>query len=107
MKTNYGTNGLRRLLLNKNMDLYEKLDSIKGDFITGKSDISQDSLLQLIRANKRKDKFGPLVLIKTDKTAKYRNIVDAIDEMEICSIARYAIVDPNEYELKMIANINY
>jgi biopolymer transport protein ExbD len=105
--TNYGPNGLRKLLLNRNMILFEKLDSVKNDYVSGKSDISQDSLLQLIKANKRKDKNGPLVLIKTDKSAKYRNIVDVIDEMEICNVARYAIVDPNEYELKLIANTNF
>ena len=101
---NYGPDGLRKLLLIRNMILFEKVDSLTRDFISGKTKISQDSLLQLIRASKRKDKIGPIVLIKASKKAKYRNIVDVIDEMQICNVARYAIVDPSEYELKLLAN---
>jgi len=103
-KTNYSPSGLRKLLLNKNISLYEIVDSLSNLFVTGKSEISQDSLGKLIKISKRKDKLGPIVMIKAVKTAKYRNIVDVIDEMQICNVARYAIVEPNEFELKLLAN---
>jgi hypothetical protein len=35
---------------------------------------------------------------------KYKNIVDIIDEMAICNIARYALVDINAVEKKMVAD---
>jgi biopolymer transport protein ExbD len=103
-KINYSKNGLRKLLLNRNIALFEKVDSLSKNFISGKTEISQDSLLRLIRSSKKKDKVGPIVMIKADNKAKYRNIVDVIDEMEICNVARYAIVDPSDYELKLLAN---
>jgi biopolymer transport protein ExbD len=106
-KINYSSNGLRRLLLNKNLILYEQVDSLSRDFISGKSKVSKDSLMSLVKKSKKKDKAGPIVMIKSDKKAKYRNMVDVIDEMEICNIARYAIVEPNEYELKLLENRSF
>ncbi len=103
-KINYGKDGIRRTVLKMNMSLFEKVDSISQKIISGENRISQDSLLALMKIYKRKDKRGPIVMIKADKKAKYRNIVDAIDEMAICSVARYAMVDMNEYEQKMLAN---
>jgi biopolymer transport protein ExbD len=88
-----------------NMLLYEKVDSAQQDVITGKSKITQDSLLSLIKQYKKKDKKGPIIMIKADKNAKYKNIVDVIDEMAICNVARYAIVDMNEYETKLIETV--
>jgi len=104
-KSNYSKDGIRRTLLNMNMLLFGKVDSVSQKVISGETQISQDSLLALIKTYKRKDKKGPIVMIKADKKAKYRNIVDVIDEMAICSVARYAIVDINEYEEKLIANV--
>jgi biopolymer transport protein ExbD len=102
VKSDYGKDGIRKIVLKMNMLLYEKVDSATQDVISGKTKISQDSLLVLIKGFKKQDKKGPIVMIKADKNAKYRNIVDVIDEMAICNVARYAIVDINEYELKML-----
>lgn len=104
-KTDYGKDGIRKVVLKMNMELYEKVDSATQDVITGKSKISQDSLLTLIKQYKKKDRKGPIIMIKADKLAKYKNIVDVIDEMAICNVARYAIVDMNEYETKLIETV--
>ncbi len=50
------------------------------------------------------DTKGPVVLIKAAENVKYKNIVDIIDEMAICNIARYALVDINAVEKKMVAD---
>jgi len=104
-KTDYSRNGIRRTILKMNMPLYAKVDSETQKVITGKSEISQDSLLSLIKYFKKKDSKGPIVMIKADKNAKYKNIVDAIDEMAICNVARYAIVDISKYEQKLLDNV--
>jgi len=103
-KTDFSKDGLRKVLLEKNADLYTKIDELNQKFIKGELKITQDSLKNSIKFLKRKDKLGPIVLIKADKSAKYRNIVDVIDEMAICNIARYAIVDITTIELEMIKN---
>lgn len=44
-------------------------------------------------------------IIKPTQKAKYKNVVDALDEMNICNIKRYALVDITEPELKKISGL--
>jgi biopolymer transport protein ExbD len=46
-----------------------------------------------------------IVLIKPDVTCRYKNVVDILDEMKICDIKIYAIVDISLPEKEMIKNI--
>jgi biopolymer transport protein ExbD len=61
-----------------------------------------------IKSRKREDMkprgTGPFVLIKADDKVKYRDIVNIIDEMAICNIAGYAVVDISPVELEMLKN---
>ncbi len=38
-------------------------------------------------------KNTPVVIIKATEKSKYVNLIDALDEMQICSIGKYVIVD--------------
>jgi len=102
VKADYSKDGVRKILLSKNIQLYERVDSITQKVITGESKISEDSLQALVKIYKKEDKIGPIVMIKADKGAKYKNIVDIIDEMAICNVARYAIVEISDLESKML-----
>ena len=42
------------------------------------------------------------MLVKAYNKANYGNFVDILDEMNICGIARYTIVDIAWYEEKMV-----
>jgi len=64
--------------------------------------MSRDTLNARIRSFKKQDDSGPIVLIKAHKESRYANIVDIIDEMSICGIASYAIVDMNYIEEGMV-----
>lgn len=51
----------------------------------------------------RNDKDGQVVIIKPTDESTYKNLVDALDEMQICSIGIYAIVpveDPDRFLMK-------
>jgi biopolymer transport protein ExbD len=52
------------------------------------------------------DKSAPIVVIKATDNASYKNLVDVLDEMAICSIGSYAIVDITSYDLGLIKNLN-
>jgi hypothetical protein len=58
-----------------------------------------------IKQMKFDDKKGPIVLIKADTAARYKDIVNIIDEMAICNIASYAIVDIGQVEEMMIQGV--
>ena len=57
--------------------------------------------LSSIRANKN----APVVRIMATDDSNYKNLVDALDEMNICSISRYAIVDFDEPDKQLIATL--
>jgi hypothetical protein len=42
------------------------------------------------------------VLIKADDKAVYKNIIDVIDELNVCNIGKYAVVDMMPKELELI-----
>ena len=57
------------------------------------------------RSNKIKgDKDALTVVIKPTDKAKYKNLVDALDEMQICSVGKYAIVDMTDGDDFLLKN---
>jgi biopolymer transport protein ExbD len=103
-KTDFSKDGIRKILLEKNKDLFTKIFEYRDKRITGKLLVADTTADNEIKKMKREDKAGPIVLIKADKTAKYKDIVNIIDEMAICNIASYAVVDVSPLELEMIKN---
>ncbi|MEO8517079.1 MAG: biopolymer transporter ExbD [Flavobacterium sp.] len=49
-------------------------------------------------------KKGLIVIIKPSKKSTYRNLVDILDEMAICKVPTYAIVDITKEEDALLAN---
>ena len=101
-ETDFSPSGIRMLLLERNRALFKKIDNYKNLVITGKLVITQDSLNGSIRQLKKDDDTGPIVLIKAYKKANYGNVVDIFDEMNICGVAHYMLVDITWYEEKMV-----
>jgi biopolymer transport protein ExbD len=102
IKTNFSKDGIRKVLLDKNRDLFTKIAEYRDKRITGKIVIADTTLDSEIKKMKKDDKKGPIVLIKADEKAKYKDIVNIIDEMAICNIASYAIVDMSQVEKTML-----
>lgn len=88
-ETTYSAAGLRTLLLKRNVAVMEKMRTLKQDKL--KLKISQADFEEQSRKIKG-DKSAPVVIIKPTDESNYKNLVDALDEMQICNIARYAIV---------------
>ena len=61
-------------------------------------------ILYLFYQRLKADPEGLIVIIKADDNAKFNNVVDILDEMLICNIGRYAIVDISEPEKELIKN---
>jgi biopolymer transport protein ExbD len=101
IKTDFSKDGIRKILLEKNKDLFTKIFEYRDKRVTGKL-IVADTTDNEIKTMKKEDKEGPIVLIKADKKAKYKDIVGIIDEMAICNIASYAVIDVTPLELEML-----
>ncbi len=104
-KSNFSEKGIRKVLLARNKALFEKSyyykDSV-GREMGNYANYPKDSINRQLRKMKNSDKEGPIVLIKAADGVKYGNIVDVLDEMAITNIARYAVVDMNYIEKKML-----
>jgi biopolymer transport protein ExbD len=101
-ETDYSANGIRKILLEKNRTLAKKIADYNNLVLTGKLVISADSVQGGIRRLKKEDDTSPIVLIKAYKKANYGNVVDILDEMNICEIATYMLVDIFPFEEKMV-----
>jgi biopolymer transport protein ExbD len=104
-KTDYSKDGIRKFLLEKNELTVKEIKELKDKVKTGVLVMPDDTLIVRIKEIKKKYsklKKSPTILIKAEEKAKYRNLVDIIDEMSICNIASYAVVDPSTEELSII-----
>ena len=103
-ETDYSDDGIRSILLQRNRELFTKIDELNTAIVEGTIELPRDSIEARIKRFKREDKRGPVVLIKAHDDVKYKNVVDIIDEMAITNIASYALVDMNVVEKKMVSN---
>lgn len=148
-KSDFSKDGIRKILLQRNKIVFEKVESLNDEYTRGVLKMTDDFLAYRISelnklveegkanqtevdnkikevqklyaaedqdllkeflawkikdAKKNEDAKAPIILVKADEKAKYRNIVDIIDEMAICAIASYAVVDINDLELEMLAS---
>jgi biopolymer transport protein ExbD len=110
-KTDWSAEGIHKLLLDRNK---ETIDIIKGlEEKRLKKEIADTTYQRLaIQAQGRKAqpekglKAALTVLIKTDDKATYKNVVDVIDEIKVCNIGIYAIVDMMPKELELLNATN-
>lgn len=72
---NYGKNGIRKAIIEKNKEVIG---------ITGNP------------------KKGLIVLIKASDKSVYKNLVDILDEMKISNVQQYAIVDISDPEIELL-----
>lgn len=101
-ETTYAPDGLRALLLGRNQSVVQKVKELKKDKLELK--ISEEEFSKQV-SELKKDKSVPIVMIKATDDSNYKNLIDALDEMQICSIGKYAIVDMSEGDEYLIKNL--
>jgi biopolymer transport protein ExbD len=90
--TDYSAEGVRNVIL-------KKMDKVKEQF--GLDDYKKKN-----KEGVEEDLQGSYinVIIKPMKTARYKNLVDALDEMAICKVRYYVILDVSPLEEAFIKN---
>jgi len=102
VKSDFSKDGIRKVLLEKNKDLFRQITEYRDKRVSGKLLVADTTAESAIKKMKKEDMKGPIVLIKADDKAKYKDVVNIIDEMAICNVASYAVVDINPIELEML-----
>ncbi len=97
--TDFSSNGIRKLFLDYNKQAVDEIKTLKENAL--KTKMNEDTLKSKVVDIKGK-KYALMVLVKTDDKAKYKNVIDIIDELNICLIGKYALVDLDAKEYNLI-----
>ncbi len=101
--TDFSASGMRKLLLEKNQFAVDRIKDLRSQ--STKNNIA-DTTLKRMEVDIKGDKKALMVLVKTDDKAKYKNVVDALDELNSAFIGKYALVDITKQEYDMINALN-
>lgn len=113
-ETTWGKNGIRKVLIEhvteegiapvaKIMVAKNELDKKKLASTKMTDEQYQKELTELKNGNLPNEKVPTLtIIIKALDTASYKNMVDALDEMQICSIGKYVIDKVNDNDMKLL-----
>lgn len=101
-QTDHSPTGLRAVLVEKNGDVIRQVAELRLQ--RQREEISEDIFQERLKVLKDADGLGQVVIIKPTPGSTYENLVDVLDEMQICSIGTYAIVELSEGDLFLIDN---
>jgi biopolymer transport protein ExbD len=88
--TDYSAEGMRKVIL-------DKKDRVKTQW-------GEDEKDDLKNPGQKKMSSKLNVILKPTKESRYKNLVDAFDEMKICNVSRYVMLDISKQEEDFIKN---
>lgn len=103
IKTDFSPEGLHKLLLDRNKPTIDAIDKLTEKL---KHKEIVDTTYRRLAVGEKGKKEALTVLVKSDDKAIYKNIIDVIDELNICNIGKYAIVDMGQKELDLLNATN-
>lgn len=99
IKTDFSKDGIRKLLLEYNKFAVEEIKKLQQQLI--KKEIA-DTTFKRLAVEAKGDRKALMALIKADEKASYKNVIDIVDEFNICNVGKYAIVDMGKDELDLL-----
>jgi biopolymer transport protein ExbD len=98
-RTDFSKDGLHKLLLDRNKPTIDAINLLEEKY--KKKEIA-DTTYKRLAIHEKGLKEALTVLIKADDKAVYKEVIDAIDELNVCNVGKYAIVDIMQEELDLI-----
>lgn len=98
-KTDFSKDGLHKLLLDKNQATVQEINKLTEQLKTKQI---ADSTYKRLAINAKGNKGALTVLIKADDKAVYKNVIDLIDELNVCQVGKYAVVDMMQGEVDLV-----
>lgn len=97
--TDFSPDGIRKLLMDYNKNAVEKIKALRAE--ADKTQMA-DTTLKRLEVDVKAEKQSLMVLVKTDEKAKFKNVIDALDELNIAMVGKYALVDISQLEFDLI-----
>jgi len=98
-KTDYSPFGIHKVLIDMNYDVFAKMEVLRKKKENG--ELSEEEV-EKQRNEIFSSKTAAIVLIKPTDASTYGSLMNILDEMVICSIGRYAIIDLSDYDRNLI-----
>jgi biopolymer transport protein ExbD len=96
--TNYSRIGIRKVFRERNETIIKQVKELQDKLISHQ--IADTTYKRLVVGIKG-DRKATFVIVKMDDKAKYKSMIDVVDELNLADIGKYALVDisPAEKEL--------
>lgn len=104
--TNYSKEGIRKVFREGNKNVREQVKKLKEKYANHQlADTTFKRMLMDIKGGKE----ARFVIVKADEKAKYKNVIDIIDELNVADVGKYALIDispAEKQQLKAWGKIN-
>lgn len=100
--TTYGKDGIRQVLMRKNAKAQVEVEKLKKEWANKEINEETKKQYQKSLSEIKNAKGTPTVVIKASDKATYKNLIDVLDEMQICNIGKYVIDKFAEFDQGMI-----
>lgn len=98
-ETGYSKEGIRKVFLKRNEEVIKKINDLKEKLSKGQI---ADTTYKRLAIGAKGDKKAVFVIVKADEKAKYKNVIDVIDELNVADVGKYALVDMSPAEKELI-----
>ena len=97
--SDFSKNGIRQMLLDRNAPIVKQIKELKKE--KDKIRMSDEEFRKRAKEIRSGDAAAIVMIAATDE-AKYDNLVNILDEMQICNISKYAIIDLSDLHKALI-----
>lgn len=97
--TNYSKIGIRKVFRDRNKDVIDNIKKLKAKLMNHEI---ADTTYKRMAADMKGTKEATFFIVKADDQAKYKNIIDVLDELSIADVGKYALVDISPAEKEML-----
>lgn len=93
--------GIRNVIATKNKQIVDQVNQL--NIQKKNKQISDDEYNKAVKQAKRDNK-GAIAIIKPTEGAVYQNLIDILDEMAICSVGQYSVIDITDGDNFLLKN---
>lgn len=98
--TDFSKEGIRKILLKRNEKTIKEIEALNEKYSRGEL---VDSVYKKMVGDAKGAKDAVYVIVKADEKAKYKSIIDVLDEVKlVCNVGKFGLVDITKPELELI-----
>jgi biopolymer transport protein ExbD len=98
-ETTFSPEGLHKIILEMNSYAHDEIAKLEGKV---KNKQMADSTFKRLAMEAKGDRRSLTALIKTDDKATYKDVIDVVDELNVCMVGKYVIIDMSAPEFALL-----